>query len=164
MSTSTTTRTFTRTHTATFLTDIVRDGLTRLLEHLGVGATSLINAWCAEYQDAIHGWMEEQSLRAVVLECTTPQGAKKRFDFTVDYTDGTGGFRNRMSTMVDYYAKVDRLPAGTTWRIVCQYSGPHSPQRGWSSTTLDAASGLTMTLGTVGRAPHANLGFRTYGG
>jgi len=159
MATSTTTRTYTTTHTATFLTDVARDGITRLLEHLGVGAGRIVTDWRSLYEPAIRAWIEERSLKAIVVECTTPAGRTTHYEFRVDYTDGGGTFRNRMATMVDYFAKVGKLPAGTRWRVVCRYNGWHSDQPGWSPTSLNDLSGLAMSLGTVGRAPHANLDF-----
>lgn len=164
MSTTTTTRTFTRTHTATFLTDVMFGSLARLMEHLGLGSTQLSREWAPLYEPAIHAWIAEQSLATVVLECTTPGGTTHRFDFPIEYTDGSGTFRDRSSTITGYFDKISRLPSGTTWRIVCRYtSGYHSPQSGWSATSLNEPTGLAMSLGTLGRAPHATVGLRTYG-
>lgn len=164
MTTSTSTHTYTRTHTATFLTDVVLSTLTQVMSHLGLNSSRLRNEWAIEYAPAIRAWLAEGSLRTVVLECTTPAGRKERFDLPVEYIDGTGSFRDRAGRVLRYLDKVNRLPSGSTWRIVCQYNGGHTPQPGWGSTSLDAPTGLAMSLGTVGRAPHATVGLRTYGG
>lgn len=164
MTTGTSTRTVTMVHTATFLADAIQGSLIELLEYLGLGGTKLAAEWANIYQPAITAWIIEQSLSAVVLECTTPQGVKSRFDFAVEYNALGEGFRNRAQTLSGYYAKISRLPAGTTWRIVCTYRTTHSTQPGWSSTTLDATAGLGISLGTLARAPHATVSLTNYGG
>ena len=164
MSTSTSTRTITATHTATYLTDAIFGSLGTLLAHLGLGSTALTTTWATKYAPAIATWIRETSLDAVVLECTTPAGTKHRFDFEIDYASGDGVFRNRSQLLAGYYDKLDQLPPNTTWRIVCTYRFSHTPQDGWSTTALAAGSGTTLSLGTLARAPHANVGLKTYGG
>lgn len=163
MTTSTISRTTTIVHTATYLTDAIFGTMSTLLEHLGLDALTLAREWENTYAPAIRAWIQERTLKEVVLECTTPAGVKQRFDFAVDYTDGGGGFRNRMQVLSGYYGKIASLPARTTWRIVCTYYPGRTPQPGWSATTLDAGVGPSMSLGTLARAPHAQVSLKTYG-
>lgn len=161
MTTITRTTIYTSTHTATYLCDAIRANIVQLLQHLGLDGLRLSNDWDSSYASAIRAWIEEGSLKTVVLECTTPSGITKRFDFDVEYLDGTTvRFRNRTQTMAGYLVKIASIPSSSTWRIVCRYHGPHSSQPGWSSTSLAAATTPSMSFGTVAQAPHDERGTR----
>jgi hypothetical protein len=40
-------------------------------------------------------------------------------------------------------AKIESLPAGTSYRVVASYNGSHTPVTGWSSTTLSSGEGMS---------------------
>jgi hypothetical protein len=162
MATTTTTRTTTVTHTATFLCDAIHGSVVEIMTRLGLATSAL--SWTTRYEPAIKAWIAEQSLSNIVLECTTPAGTVSQFHFDINYTDGTAPFRLRNQTLAGYYDKIARLPTGTTWRIICDHRGYHTPQPGWSSTTFSASNGLANALGTLARAPYASVGVTAFGG
>lgn len=162
--TSTFTYNYTRVHTATHLTEVILGSIGDILADLGINAGPLQREW-AIYENAIKAWIAEGSLDQVVLECHPPTGpAKPVIEFPVTYTaSGTGDaeFTASRARLARFRAKVDRVPAGTTFKVVCTFNGPHSSQDGWSSTTRASTSGLqSLSFGTVGSAPHASASLR----
>ena len=85
-------------------------------------------------------------------------------EFPVTYTAaGTGDaeFTASRARLARFLAKLDRVPAGTTYRLFCTFTGPHTPQPGWGPGTRASTDGLRgITFGTLGRAPHGSAGMR----
>lgn len=85
-------------------------------------------------------------------------------EFPVFYTStGTGDaeFTASRARLARFRAKLDRVPSGTTYRLFCTFTGPRTPQPGWSASTRTSTEGLRgITFGTLGRAPHASAGMR----
>ena len=162
--TTTATYTYTRVHTATHLTDVILGTIGDILADLGINTGPLHSRWETN-ENAIKAWIKEGSLDTVVLECQPPSGAAKPvFEFPVEYTaTGTGNaeFTASRARLARFLAKLNRVPAGTTFRLVCTFNGPSSEQPGWSATTRAATTGLqSLTFGTIGSAPHASAGLR----
>lgn len=161
-STYTTTHTYTRTHTATYLTGVVMGAVSDILGHLGIDRGRLYSNWDRD-ERAIEAWIEEGSLKQVVLECTTPNGRlAAAFEFDVAYTSVSGAeFRASQARLARFRDKIGSVPAGTTYRLVCTFNGWHSDQPGWSSTRRASTAGLSSSsFGTLGRAPEATASLR----
>lgn len=164
MTSATYTYAFTRTHTATHLTDVILGTIGDILSDLKINAWSLTDRW-EMHEAAIKAWITEGSLKAVILECLPPSGPTKPvIEFPVTYTAGGTGdaeFTASRARMARFLAKLDRVPAGTTFRLVCTYNGTPSPQPGWSETTRASTSTLrSLNFGTIGSAPHASADVR----
>ncbi len=158
--------TYTRTHTATHLADVILGSIADILGTLGIDPTRLFADWPTD-QTAISNWIEEGSLKCVALECHRPNGTVNPvFEFPVSYT--TTGLGNRRFTAdraarLKYLAKLQQVPRGTRYRLFCSFSGPHSDQAGWSPGTRASVAGMHLaSLGTLAAAPHASAAMRYY--
>ena len=120
--------------------------LQRLAEELfcEIDLTTLYRDWTQD-ENAIQAWILEGSLTEVVLECHQPSGTVSPvIEFPVVYrTDGSGDaeFTTSRARLARFRAKMDRVPAGTTYRLFCAFNGPHTPQPGWSPGTRASALG-----------------------
>jgi len=164
MSTRTGTSTHTRTHTATYLTEVIMGAIADILADLGIDVTRLYADWSQD-EAAIAAWIEEASLKAVILECHRPDGSVAPvFEFPLDYeVSGAGDARfvSSRAALARYRAKLQRTPAGTTFRLFCTFSGSRTPQAGWSPGTRASTAGLRATsLGTLAEGPHGRAGVR----
>jgi hypothetical protein len=164
MSTATSTRTHTRTHTATFLSDVIMGAIGDILAVLRIDATSFSVDWDQD-QRAIAAWIEEGSLKAVVLECHRTSGTVKPiFEFRVSYEIGGQGdatFLDSRAALARYQAKLVSVPSGTTHRLFGTFNGPRTPQPGWSPGTRVSTDGLRSTsFGSLAEGPHARASLR----
>ncbi|MEA2497437.1 MAG: hypothetical protein QOJ29_5348 [Thermoleophilaceae bacterium] len=162
--TSTSIFVYTRTNTAVFLSDVILGSVADILAHLGIDSTRLQADWDTD-QAAIKAWIEEESLAMVVLECTQPSGkVAPVIEFPVSY--GASGladqsFTNSRAALARYRAKLDSVPRGTTFRLVCTFRSSRTPQPGWSPTTRASTAGLSSTsFGTLATGPHASTAMR----
>lgn len=162
--TTTHTYSYTRTHTATHLTDVILGAIADILGDLRVNVERLERDW-VQNENAIKAWIEEGVLDTVVLECHQPSGTVAPvMEFPVSYsTSGAGDpeFTASRARLARFRAKLDRVPAGTSYRLFCTFIGPYSTQIGWGPGHRASTDGLRgITFGTVGSAPHASAGMR----
>ncbi|MGI5223751.1 hypothetical protein [Actinoallomurus sp. CA-142502] len=162
--TTTHTYSYTRTHTATHLTDVILGAIADILSDLGIGTSRLTNDW-VQNENALKAWIEEGSLDMVVLECHQPSGiVAPVLEFPVSYTasgSGDAEFTASRARMARFRTKLDHVPAGTTYRLFCSFNGPRTPQPGWGPGLRASTDGLRgITFGTLGSAPHASAGMR----
>jgi hypothetical protein len=162
--TSTSTRTTTRTHTATHLTDVIMGAIADILADLRIDLTTLYRDWTQD-ENAIQAWILEGSLTEVVLECHQPGGITAPIiEFPVVYrSDGSGDaeFTASRARLARFRQKIDRVPAGTSYRVLCTFNGPHTPQPGWSPGNRASTAGLrSISYGTLGSAPDASASMR----
>ncbi|MBS1891565.1 MAG: hypothetical protein JST59_09740 [Actinobacteria bacterium] len=161
MSTATATTTYTYTQTATYLSDVIMGTIGDVLALLGITPDGP-SRWDRD-QSAIAAWIEEQSLKMVVLECRRPDGkVRPIFEFPVTYkSTGEGEFENSRAAMARAHAKISSVPAGTTYQLFCTYRSAHTSQPGWGPGTRASTEGLRSTsFGTLAEAPHASAGAR----
>jgi hypothetical protein len=163
---SVSTATYTRTHTATHLADVILGSIADILGTLGVDATRMFADWDTN-QHAISAWIAEGSLASVALECHQPSGAVVPiFEFPVSYVgtgEGDRKFTADRAALARYFAKLQRVPAGTVYRLFCSYSGSHSTQTGWGPATRASLAGMrSYSFGTLAAGPHANAGLRYF--
>lgn len=163
-STSTSTSTYTITHTATHLADVILGSIVDILAHLGIDATTLFSQWTQD-EAAIAAWIAERSLDCVVLECHRPNGTVSPVvEFPVTYrTSGTADakFTQDRASLARYLAKLQSVPARTTYRLFVTFKGPRTPQPGWTSGQRHDTSGMrSSSFGTLAGAPHASASMR----
>jgi hypothetical protein len=163
-STATSTSTFTRTHTAVYLTEVVMGTIADILADLRIDLTRFYRDWKQD-EAAIAAWIAEGSLKEVVLECHQPNGTVSPvIEFPVSYrADGLGDakFTAARAALARYRAKLDRVPAGTVFALVCTFNGPHSSQAGWGPANRASTDHLrSLRFGTLASAPHASVDMR----
>jgi hypothetical protein len=158
--------TYTRTHTATHLADVILGSIADILGALGIDPTRLFADWDTD-QTAISNWIAEGTLKCVALQCHRPDGTVNPiFEFPVSYT--AGGLGDRKCTadraaLAKYLAKLERVPWGTAYRLFCSFNGPHTPQPGWSPGRRASVVGMrSASFGTLGAGPHARAAMRYY--
>jgi hypothetical protein len=164
MSTRTSTSVHTVTQTATYLTEVILGTIADVLADLGINLTRLYADWSQD-ESAIAAWIAEGSLKEVILECHRPSGTVSPvFEFPISYHAGGVGdaqFVNSRAAMARYRAKLESVPLGTTYRLFCTFSGPHTTQPGWSAGKRASTDGLRATsFGTLAEGPHARAGLR----
>ena len=158
--------TYTRTHTATHLADVILGSIANILGTLGIDPTRLFADWPTD-QAAIRNWIAEASLKCVALECHRPDGTVNPiFEFPVSYDArrvGNRRFTADRVALAQYMAKLQRVPAGTAYRLFCSFRRPPSPQSGWSPGTRASVGGMRSTsFGTLAAGPHAGTALRYY--
>ena len=165
--TSTSTSTYTRTQTATHISDVLMATMRDILTRLGIDASRLLRDWDQD-QKAIAAWIVEGSLKQVVLECHHPSGeVGPVLEFPVAYTSANVGdsvFVTSQTRVVNYMEKVRHLaPAGSTYKILCEFNFTPSAQDGWSTAVRASLDDLRgRTIGTVASAPHASTSARIH--
>jgi hypothetical protein len=164
VSTRTGTSAHTRTQTATFLTEVIMGAIADMLADLGIDLTRFYADW-GQDEAAISAWIEEGSLKEVILECHRPDGTVNPvFEFPLEYNAagvGDARFVSSRAALARYRAKLKRTPAGTTFRLFCTYFGPHSTQTGWGPGHRASTNGLRSTsLGTLAEGPHGRASAR----
>ncbi len=165
--TSTFVTTYTRTHTATWLSELIFGTIADICAALGIDTSTLYHDWKQDLS-AIKAWIEEGSLAMVVLECHQPDGTVDPvFEFPVVYSSdviGDAHFTAHNASIARFYAKLRSVPRGTTYRLFCTYDGrQHSTQPGWGPGMRASTEGLrSSSLGTIGNAPHASASMRYF--
>jgi len=158
--------TYTRTHTATHLADVILGSIADILGTLGIDATRVFADWDTD-QRAISAWIEEGSLASVALECHQPGGTVVPiFEFPVSYVgtgEGDRKFTADRAALARYLAKLQSVPRGTVYRLFCTYNGSHSGQTGWGPGTRASLSGMrSYSFGTLAAGPHASASLRYF--
>lgn len=164
--TSTSTVTYTRSHTATHLADVILGSIADILGTLSIDPTQLFADWDTD-QRAIAAWISEQSLACVALECHQPDSSVDPIlEFPVNYNSVGAGDRQftvDRAALARYFAKLRRVPAGTTYRLFCSYRAPRSNQPGWAPATRTSTTGMrSYSFGTLAAAPHAATELRYF--
>lgn len=162
--TSTSVSTYSRTQTATYLTDVVMGTIADILADLKIDVTVLYRDWNQD-EAAIAAWIEEESLQQVVLECHQPNGkVAPIIEFPVAYTaagKGDATFTADRAALARYRAKLERVPPGTTYTLFCTFRKARTPQPGWGPGTRASTDRLrSLKFGTLGTAPHAAVSMR----
>jgi hypothetical protein len=156
--------TYTRTHTATWLADLILSSIADILATLGIDTTRLYQKWGQDLS-AITAWIEEGSLAMVLVECHRPDGTVSPVvEFPVVYSSeaiGNVQFTAHNASIARFRAKLESVPRGTTYRLFCTFNWTPSDQPGWSNGTRASTAGLrSSSLGTIGSGPHASAGMR----
>ena len=163
MTVSTYTYSYTITHTATYLSEIIMGEIANLLTLLGITPNDAAR-WDID-QSAIAAWIVERSLDTVVLECLRPDGTVRPiFEFPITYrSTGDGDFENSRAAIARAHAKISGVPRGTAYRLFCTFRFPSSDQPGWSPGARASTDGLSSTsFGVLADAPHARADLRRW--
>lgn len=147
-----------RTRTAVHLTDAITGGFAFIISHLGLSTSYMDCNWTA-IEGGLMTWIDEGSLAGVYLEFGSPADPVAVFEVPIEYrfTDQANeeyvANRVRLARLA---AKIQRVPIGTSYRVVVSHNGSHTDVDGWSSTTLADRSRLrSHNLGTLGSGPDA---------
>lgn len=150
----------TRTQTAVHLTDLITGAFSAIVASVGLSAGYLRQHWDA-IELGLMTWIEEGSLSTISLEFGDPVKPLALLEIPVAYRfTGVGNveFVASRARLARLTAKLERVPAGTPYRVVASYSGTHSPVDGWSPTTAADRSGLSVyNLGALGSGPDASV-------
>ena len=100
--------------------------MSEILTDVGIDVTEFYRDWNQD-ESAIKNWIAEGSLKMVVLECHQPDGTVSPVvDFPVRYaTSGVSdaGFTASRAALARFRAKVQRVPARSTYRLFCTFNG-----------------------------------------
>lgn len=156
--------THTRTKTATYLAEVVMGTIADVLSELKIDVTALFRDWKQD-EAAILAWIDEGSLAQVILECRHPNGSVSPIlEFPLAYRssgEGDAAFTADRASLARYRAKLQRVPPGTTFSILCSFNGAHSDQPGWGPAARTSTEGrASFAFGTLASAPHASLSMR----
>ncbi|HEX8704775.1 MAG TPA: hypothetical protein VF815_38435, partial [Myxococcaceae bacterium] len=82
---------YTRTHTAAFVSDKMRNLLKNLVYHAGLDPQRLLDAWSDWVDRAARAWLETGDLKGIIIEFyhSGSSIAAARWDFPIRY-DGNG--------------------------------------------------------------------------
>lgn len=144
---------YTRTHTAAFFSDKMRNLLKNLVYHVGLDPQRLLDAWSDWVDRAARAWLETGDLKGIIIEFYHPDSsiAAARWDFPIRY-DGNGVDEMWVDRefFAESFSKAEAPPKGCLYRIVLETtkSAPDIP--GTTSTTLRSTEGLVAReSGTV---------------
>jgi hypothetical protein len=156
------TYTYTRVHTATYLSGVVIGAFGDILSSLGLSPTSV--NW-EETEVAVIQWITEGSLREIQLIVERPDGLPEMtFEVPMRYTVTAAGdaqFVSYQASLARYLAKLRSLPRGCTYRLLAYYNGPHTSMPGWGPASGVSTDGMTSrSLGMIGAGPEATASLR----
>ena len=148
---------YARTHTATYVSDKLRNLLKLLVRHHGLDPQKIADAWSNWVDRAARRWLESGHLTAIVLEFYYPwsDSALAVWRFPIRY-DGNGVDEMWVDRffLEDSIAKAKAPPADSSYRIVLMHNDNAPYVEGLSSTTLRSTAGLvSREIGTVISTP-----------
>lgn len=160
------TTTYTRTHTAAFVSDKMRNLLKRLVYHAGLDPKQLLDEWSDWIDRAVRTWLETGDLLSIIIEFYLPgsDDAAARWDFPIRY-DGNGV--DEMWVDRDFFeesfVKAEAPPKGCLYRVALRTKEGRPDVPGVSSTTLRSTAGLVAReSGTVIATPDIMASARYY--
>jgi hypothetical protein len=152
-------QTETRVRTAVHLTDAIMGTFEHILAHLGLRSTYLNDHWVT-IEAGLKTWIIEGSLAEVRLECGDRDRPEAVFSVPLSYNVSGAGditFVTSQARMTRALAKLQSVPAGTSYRVVVTYEGRHTPVAGWKSTNLASTNGMnSYSLGGLASGPDAS--------
>lgn len=151
------TSTYSRTHTAKFVSDKMRNVLKYLISHYGLNPTALVDAWTDWVDAGARDLLERGDLEKIVIEFYKPGGtlALGRWDFPIRY-DGNGV--DEMWVDRDFlegsFAKTTTPPAGCVYRVLLVPRSGAALPSGMSYTSFLSLNGLVgREAGTIVSTP-----------
>jgi hypothetical protein len=157
---------YSRTQTAIFVSDKMRNFLKLLVNRYGLNPEGVLDAWKEWVDRAVRWYLESGELIGIIIEFWQPGSDKAaaRWDFPMRY-DGNGVDEMWVDRVFfeEALAKATAPPAGCNYRIVLT-TKPGTPDiAGVSSTNLRSTSGLTSReAGTVIATPDLMASARYY--
>ena len=153
-SVSVSTSTYTRTHTAAFVSDKLRTLLKMLVRDYGLNPEKVVDSWNDWVDEAARTWLISGHLTAVVMEFYKPGSdfAAARWDFPISYD----GDEDDEDLWVDRHffretiSKAKAPPSNCNYRIILKAKPGKPYVPGVGSTSLRSTDGLTARRqGTV---------------
>jgi len=164
--TATHTSAYTRTHTAAYVSDKMRNLLKLMVVYYGLNATALLDAWTSWVDRAARAWLESGHLTAIVIEFYVPGQtvAAARWDFPIRY-DGNG--TDEMWADREFFegslAKSKAPPPGCVYRVLLAKSAGAPRVEGVGDTSYLAINGLVAReAGTAIATPDLMASMRYY--
>lgn len=161
-----TTHAYAHSHSATYVSDKMRQLLRDLLANSGLSPDQLMDDWVEWVERAARTWLDTEDLLAIIIEFYEPGQSKAlgRWDFPIDY--GTADVEEMWTDrrfLEQTFAKAPRPPAGCQYRIVLNTRPGRPDVAGVGPTKLREISGLTAReVGTVIATPHMTASARFY--
>lgn len=154
---TTVTRAYTRTHTAAFVSDKMRNLLKILIQYYGLNPIALTDAWSSWIERAARIWLESGDLQKIIIEFYKPgtTTALARWDFPIRY-DGNGVDEMWIDRefMEGSFAKAAAPPAGCVYRVLLSVSSFAADIDGVGNASLLDLNGLiAREAGTVIATP-----------
>lgn len=153
------TSTSTRTQTAVHLTDVITGAFSTIVSSLGLSTARLRTDWNA-IERGLMTWIDEGSLKEVCLELGDPDDPLAVLEIPIAYRlTGAGDveFVASRARLARLTAKLQSVPAGTSYRVVAFHHGAHAEVPGWGPCTGADRSGLSAyRLGSLGSGPEAS--------
>lgn len=157
---------YARTHTATYVSDKLRNFLKQLVHHYGLNPQGVLDAWSEWVDRAARTWLESGHLSDIVIEFYRPGSdfAAARWDFPIRY-DGNGV--DEMWIDRDFFrdslAKAKAPPPNCYYRIVLMTVPGRPDVAGVEYTSLRSINGLvSREAGTVIATPDIMASARYY--
>lgn len=150
-------RAYARAHTATFVSDKLRNLVKILVRNHGLDPQKVVDAWSGWVDRAARTWLESGHLTAIVVEFyrSNSTEAVARCDFPIRY-DGNGVDEMWIDRLFfeESFTKAKAPPAGCLYRIVLTVLPGEPEVMGIGSATLRSVSGLVAReIGTVIATP-----------
>jgi len=151
---SVSTSTYTRTHTAAFVSDKLRNLIKILVRDYGLCPEKVLDSWNGWVDEAARIWLISGHLKAVIVEFYEPGSdyAAARWDFPISY-DGDEDDEDLWvdrNFFKDTVSKAKTPPANCNYQIYLTTSPGEPHVRGVGSTKLRSTIGLTARRqGTV---------------
>ena len=154
--TATTVSAYTRTHTAAFVSDKMRNLLKILIQYHRLNPTALVDAWTSWVDRAARTWLESGHLQKFIIEFYKPGTtvALARWDFLIRY-DGNGVDEMWIDRqfMEGSFAKSTPPPPGCIYRILL-FAPDGAHVSGTADTAFHSLNGLVAReAGTVIATP-----------
>lgn len=159
-------RTYSRTHTSTYVSDRLRNFLKLLVRYYGLDPQGVVDAWSEWVDCAARTWLESGHLLAITIEFywLGSDVALARWDFPIRY-DGNGADEMWVDRpfFEDALAKAKAPLPGCSYRIVLKTAPGEPPVQGVGPTTLRSIRGLIgREVGTVIATPDIMASARYY--
>lgn len=142
---SVSTFTFTRTHTAAYVADHMRNQLIRIVQAAGLSPEHLVDDWDVLGR-AARTWLETGDLQRVTIEFYKPSTGKLelRWDFEITYAgsgvdDDMWVDRDHLQRTIE---KAGRPPSGSAYTIILSARSGRPDVSGMSSTSYRPTTGL----------------------
>lgn len=160
------THSYSRTNTAIFVSDKLRNLLKLLVRYHGLDPQKLVDAWSDWVSRAARTWLESGHLTMIIIEFYYPRSsvAVARWDFPIRY-DGNGADEMWVDRVFFEGAmtKAKPPPAGCEYRVVLNRSAGAPKVDGVGDTTLRSITGLVAReIGTVIATPDIMASARYY--
>ncbi|MBO6655889.1 MAG: hypothetical protein JJ934_03295 [Pseudomonadales bacterium] len=162
---STFTLTYSRTHTAVFVSDSIRNVLRDIVIEGGLKPTRLVDSWGGNLGRAIRTWLESGDLISISLEFYMPgsDDAVARWDFPIKY-DGSGADDDMWVSkrhIKNTIAKADKPPQGAVYRVIATHRPGAADVDGMVDAEFKSTTGLVCrSTGTAIATPDIMAGMK----